>query len=110
VLSAGTCAAPTMTVASYAYDAQGRRKSKTVGATTTVYVTDADNREVLEYKGTSGALQAWYAFGLGPDEVLDQMNIAAGTRATLIPDVIAAITRLRCDYGGAITVTVVRLR
>jgi YD repeat-containing protein len=35
------------TVASYAYDAQGRRKSKTVGAVATVYVTDADNREVL---------------------------------------------------------------
>jgi hypothetical protein len=31
VLSAGTCAAPTTTVASYAYDAQGRGKSKTVG-------------------------------------------------------------------------------
>jgi YD repeat-containing protein len=52
VLSAGTCAAPTTTVASYAYDGQGRRKSKTVGGTTTVYVTDADNREVLEYSGT----------------------------------------------------------
>ena len=53
-----------------------------VGATTTNYVTDADNREVLEYKGTSGALQAWYAFGLGPDEVLNQMNVAGATRAT----------------------------
>jgi hypothetical protein len=48
VLSPGTCATPTTTVASYAHDAQGRRKSKTVGATTTFYVTDADNREVLE--------------------------------------------------------------
>ena len=37
--------------ASYAYDAQGRRKSKTVNGTTTIYVTDADNREVLEYNG-----------------------------------------------------------
>ena len=36
-----------------------------LGATTTVYVTDADNREVLEYSG-AGALQTWYAFGLGP--------------------------------------------
>jgi hypothetical protein len=40
VLSVGTCAAPTTTVGSYAYGAQGRRKSKTVGATTTVYATE----------------------------------------------------------------------
>jgi RHS repeat-associated protein len=91
VLSAGTCAAPTTTVASYAYDAQGRRKSKTVGATTTVYVTNADNREVLEYSGTTGALQTWYAFGLGPDEVLNQISSTGTTRATLIPDVIGSI-------------------
>jgi RHS repeat-associated protein len=100
VLSAGTCAAPTMTIAAYASDAQGRRKSKTVGATTTVYVTDADNREVLEYSGT-GALQTWYAFGLGPDGALNQMNIAAGTRATLIPDVIGS-TVGSLDSGGTL--------
>jgi YD repeat-containing protein len=52
-------AAPTTTVATYAYDARGRRKSKTVGGTTTIFVTDADNREVLEYNGTSGAIQNW---------------------------------------------------
>jgi RHS repeat-associated protein len=104
VLSAGTCAAPTTTVASYAYDGQGRRKSKTVGATTTVYVTDADNREVLEYDGTSGALQNWYAFGLGPDEALNQMNVASNpnTRQTLIPDVIGSIVG-PLDSGGTLT-------
>ena len=79
------------TVATYAYDAQGRRKAKTVGATTTLYVTDADNREVLEYDGTSGAVQRWYSFGPGPDAVLNQMNVAAGTRATLIPDIQGSI-------------------
>jgi hypothetical protein len=102
VLSAGTCAAPTTAAASYAYDAQGRRKSKMVGAMTTNYVTDADNREVLEYNGTSGALQAWYAFGLGSDEVLNQMNVASNTRATLIPDVIGS-TIGSLDSGGALT-------
>jgi YD repeat-containing protein len=61
ILSAGTCASPTTTVATYAYDAQGRRKSKTVGSTKTIYVTDADNREVLEYDGTSGQVSRWYA-------------------------------------------------
>jgi YD repeat-containing protein len=50
-------------VASYARDAQGRRKSRTVGAATTIYVTDADNREVLEYDGSTGAVQRWHAFG-----------------------------------------------
>ncbi len=88
VISAGTCAAPTTTVASYAYDGQGRRKSKTVGGTTTLYVTDADNREVLEYDGAAGAIQRWYAYGIGPDSVLNQMNApGTPTRATLIPDI-----------------------
>jgi hypothetical protein len=51
---------------------------------------DANNREVLESNGASGALQPWYAFGLGPDEALNQMNIP-NTRTTLIPDVIGSI-------------------
>ena len=65
ILSAGTCASPTATVASYAYDARGRRKSKTVGSATTYYATDADNREVFEY--SAGALLNWYSFALGPE-------------------------------------------
>jgi RHS repeat-associated protein len=87
IIGAGTCAAPTTTVASYAYDAQGWRKSKTVGSTTTMFVTDADNREVLEYDGTSGAVQNWYSFALGPDAVLNRMNVAGNSRETLIPDI-----------------------
>jgi RHS repeat-associated protein len=102
VLSAGTCAAPTTTVAAYAYDAQGRRKSKTVGATATVYVTDADNREVLEYSGT-GALQTWYAFGLGPDEALNQISGAGTTRATLIPDIQGSIVGSLDAATGTLT-------
>ena len=54
--------------ASYTYDAQGRRKTKTVNGATTVFVTDADNREVLEYDGASGAIQRWYAYGLGLEQ------------------------------------------
>jgi YD repeat-containing protein len=67
--------------ASYAYDAQGRRKAKTVNGTTTVFVTDAGNREVLEYDGASGAIQRWYAYGLGSNDVLNQTNVVAATRA-----------------------------
>jgi RHS repeat-associated protein len=90
ILSAGTCAAPTTTVAAYAYDAQGRRKSRTIGAATTTYVTDAGNREVLDYNA-AGAIQDWYAFALGPDAVLNRMGVASNTRATMIPDVIGSV-------------------
>ena len=74
------------TIASYSFDPLGRRKSKTIGSTTTIYLTDADNREVLEYDGTTGAIANWYAYGLGSNDVLNQMNVTAGTRQTLIPD------------------------
>ncbi|MDH2346721.1 RHS repeat-associated core domain-containing protein [Bradyrhizobium sp. SSUT77] len=77
--------------ATYAFDAQGRRKTKTVNGTTTVFVTDADNREVLEYDGSSGAVLRWYAYGLGPNAVLNQMNVAAATRTTLVPDMLGSI-------------------
>ena len=77
--------------ASYAFDAQGRRKSKTVNGATTVFVTDADNREVLEYDGGSGAIRNWYAYGLGPNDVLNQINVVAGTRTTLLSDIQGSI-------------------
>jgi RHS repeat-associated protein len=91
----------TTAVASYAYDAQGRRKSRTVGSTTTLFVTDADNREVLEYDGASGVAQRWYAFGQGPDSVLGQMNTALGTRETMIPDIQGSIIGT-LDSGGTL--------
>jgi RHS repeat-associated protein len=103
VLSSGTCASPGTTVANYAYDAQGRRKSKTVGSTTTIFVTDADNREVLEYNGTSGAIQNWYAYGLGPNAVLNQNGVAAGTRATLVPDVQGSVIASLDAGSGTLT-------
>ncbi len=51
--------------ASYTYDARGRRKSRTVGGTTTIYVTDPEDRETLQYNGFTGAVLAWIAFGPG---------------------------------------------
>jgi RHS repeat-associated protein len=89
--------------AAYAYDAQGRRKSRTVNGATTVFVTDAGNREVLEYDGASGAIQRWYAYALGPNEVLNQMNVAAGTRATLLPDILGSIIASQDSSSGALT-------
>ncbi len=93
------------TLASYAFDAQGRRKSKTVGATTTVYVTDADDREVLEYDGTSGTPPRWYSFGLAPNAALNQMNLGAGTRATMVPDIQGSILATLDSGTGALTKT-----
>ncbi len=90
-------------VAAYAFDAQGRRKLKTVGAATTIYVTDADNREVLEYDGSSGQVQHWYAYGLDPTAVLNQMNVAAGTRETMIPDIQGSILATLDSGSGALT-------
>jgi len=86
-ITAGTCASPSTTLGAYVFDAQGRRKSKAAGSTTTITVTDAENREVLEYDGTSGAIQRWYAYGAGSNDVLGQMNVAAATRTTLVPDI-----------------------
>jgi RHS repeat-associated protein len=89
--------------ASYAYDAQGRRKSKTVNGTTTIFVTDADNREVLEYSGSNGALQNWYSYALGSNAVLNQMNVASGTRATLIPDILGSLIGALDATSGSLT-------
>jgi RHS repeat-associated protein len=88
---------------SYAFDAQGRRKTRTVNGATTVFVTDADNREVLEYDGTSGAIQRWYAYNLGPNDVLNQTNVAAGTRATLIPDIQGSIIASLDSGSGSLS-------
>jgi RHS repeat-associated protein len=89
--------------AGYSYDAQGRRKTKTVNGATTVYVTDADNREVMQYDGASGAISRWFAYGLGSNDVLSQMNVAAATRATFIPDIQGSIIASLDSTTGALS-------
>jgi RHS repeat-associated protein len=91
------------TVATYAYDSLDRRKSKTVGSATTNYVNDADNREVLEYNGSSGAQQNWYAYGLGANAVLNQMNVASNTRETMVPDIQGSMIATLDATSGALT-------
>jgi len=98
-----TSASGTGNSVSYAFDAQGRRKTRTVNGTTTVFVTDADNREVLEYDGSSGAIQRWYAYNLGPNDVLSQANVVAGTRATLIPDTQGSIIASLDSGSGSLS-------
>ena len=38
-----------------------------------------------KYDGTSGTILRWYAYGLGANDVLNQTNVAAGTRSALVP-------------------------
>jgi RHS repeat-associated protein len=85
-----TSASAGSTTATYTYDGGGRRKTKTVNGTTTVFVTDADNREVLEYDGSSGAILRWHAYGLGPNAVLGTMDLGTATRTALLPDVLGS--------------------
>jgi RHS repeat-associated protein len=71
--------------------------------TTTVFVTDAGNREVLEYDGASGAILRWHAYGLGSNDVLNQMNVAAATRATLVPDILGSVIGSQDSSSGTLT-------
>ena len=70
---------------------------------TTVFVTDASNREVLEYDGASGAVQRWYAYGLGPNEMLGQMSVVAATRATLAPDIQGSVIATLDSTSGVLS-------
>jgi YD repeat-containing protein len=88
---------------SYTYNAQGRRKTRTVNGVTTVFVTDADNREVLEYDGASGAIQRWYADGAGSNDVLAQMNVATATSATFLPDIQGSVIASIDAASGAVS-------
>src|SRR5690348_545921 len=86
--------------ASYAYDASGRRKSKTVNGTTTLTLSDGD-REVLEYDGTGTVLRR-YTHGRGIDEVLNLVN-ADGSRAILVPDIQGSLIASVDSATGTIT-------
>ncbi|GEP61811.1 RHS repeat-associated core domain-containing protein [Reyranella soli] len=66
-------------------------------------MTDADDREVLEYDGATGAVLRWYTYGLGPNAVLGQMNVPAGTRTTLLPDQLDSIIASVASSTGTLT-------
>ena len=46
---------------------------------------------LIDYSGATGATGYWYAFGLGPNDALAQMNGAGTTRATYVPDIQGSI-------------------
>lgn len=94
-----TSATKTGMTATYAFDGRGRRKTKTVNGMTTVFVTDADNREVLEYDGSSGAILRWYAYGLGTNDVLGQVDVSGSTRLTPVSDLQGSIIGTMSSAG-----------
>jgi YD repeat-containing protein len=89
--------------ATYGYDAQGRRKLKTAFLSTLITVTDADNRIVLDYNGSNGALLRWYAYGPGANDVLNQTNIVSNVRTTMIPDIQGSILATLDSGTGTFT-------
>jgi RHS repeat-associated protein len=68
-----------------------------------VFVTDAGNREVLEYDGASGAIQRWYAYGIGSNDVLNQTNVIAGTRTAFIPDIQGSVIAALDSSSGTLS-------
>jgi RHS repeat-associated protein len=94
------CSTP---IGRYDYDAEGRLKRSSVAGTQEVYVTDADNRQVLEYDGNSGQVQRWFTFALGANEVVGRANVAAGTRETLIPGPQGSVIGIVDSSSGALT-------
>jgi RHS repeat-associated protein len=60
---------------------------------------------VLEYDGSSGAIQHWYTYGIGANAVLNQTNVIAATRTALIPDVQGSIIATLDSAAGALTKT-----
>jgi RHS repeat-associated protein len=59
----------------------------------------------MQYDGASGAIQRWFAYGVGSNDVLSQMNVAAATRATFIPDIQGSIIASIDSSSGAVSKT-----
>jgi RHS repeat-associated protein len=84
--TAGNCASAATSVASYAYDGLGRRKQKIAGGSNAISVYDGE-QEVLTYDGSSGQIQQRFLWGIGIDDAVSQVNVAANTRSTFLADI-----------------------
>ena len=60
------------------------------------------NSALLDYDGASGAIQRWYAYGLGPNDIVSQVNVALGTRTTPLPDIQGSIVASLDSGSGAL--------
>lgn len=85
------------TTATYAYDALGRRSSKTVNGVTTYFLSQGD-QEVADYN-TNKQLVARYVYGAGLDEPL-VMVLASGVRYYHVSDALGSTVALLSDSGS----------
>jgi len=85
------------TTASYAFDALGRRASKTVNGVTTHYVSLGD-QEIAEYNG-AGAVQKRFVYGPGLDEPLAVID-SAGNRQYALTDALGSVVAMVDDSGA----------
>ena len=87
----------------YAYDALGRRVSKTVGGVTTVFINNADWQEIAEY--VAGALPAnpiqTYVFGTYIDEPLVMVK-AGATRYNYSENALYSVQTLTDSTGAVV--------
>ncbi|WP_036288262.1 RHS repeat-associated core domain-containing protein [Methylosinus sp. PW1] len=97
-----TSASATSFTASYAYDARGVRKSKSVNGFATVTVTDESGRPLLDYDGSSGAVRQWMAQAGGAAGAVALLD-PAGARRTLIPDIQGSVIASLDAGSGALT-------
>ena len=88
--------------ASYAYDATGHRKSRTVNGGTTLLVGDGGGPDLLEYDGTSGQLLARTLAGPGANEPVGRLDLVAGSRTTFVPDIQGSILASLGSATGAL--------
>ena len=69
------------------------------------FVTDADNRELLEYDGSNGHVLRRYVYGNGIDEALNQVDVSntfgSRPRVTLIPDIQGSMIGSLSSGGAA---------
>lgn len=62
----------------------------------------------MEYRGSDGQVQRWYAYGAGPNEVLARMEVGTGTRAPYIPDSLGSVLAAYASDTGARTLRTYR--
>ena len=64
---------------------------------------DPQSRALLDYSGSTGAIANWYVFGLGPNDALNQVNVAGATRATYVPDIQGSVIASLDASSGTLT-------
>jgi RHS repeat-associated protein len=87
------------TLASFTYDGNGRRATKTAGGTTTTYVYDG--AQFLEERPSAGATKR-HVYGPGIDQPLAQ--VSGGTTTYSVADHLGSVVRAT-DAAGAPTLT-----